>query len=67
MDVNTVNPETPAIDITMDSSWPGVERRSEARMAEDIPARMKVLDPMVSLCPKKSSRDHQQLSRTSKT
>jgi hypothetical protein len=51
MDLNTGNPENPVVDIAVDSSWHGVERRSEARVAEDSPARIKVLDPMVSLGP----------------
>jgi hypothetical protein len=51
MDLKTVNLEIPTIDISLDSSWPGVDRRSEARVEEDSPARIKVLDPMVSLGP----------------
>ena len=51
MDLKTMNPETPAIDITADSPWPAGDRRSEVRVAEDSPARIKVLDPMVSLGP----------------
>jgi len=51
MDFRTTNRETSAGEITVDSSWRGLERRSEARVAEDSPARVKVLDPMVSLGP----------------
>jgi hypothetical protein len=51
MDLNKVSQETPVIDITVQSSWAGVERRSEVRAAEDSAARIKVLDPMVSLGP----------------
>jgi hypothetical protein len=51
MDPNAGNPATPIVDIAVDSSWRGVERRSEVRVAEDSPARIKVLDPMVSLGP----------------
>jgi hypothetical protein len=51
MDLNAGRSESPAFDISIDSTWHGVERRSETRVAEDSPARIKVLDPMVSLGP----------------
>jgi hypothetical protein len=56
MDLNTGNPATPIVDIAVDSSWHGVERRGEVRVAEDSPARIKVLDPMVSLGPSFQAR-----------
>ena len=51
MDLNKVTPEDSAVDITVGPSWQGVERRTEARVAEDCPARIKVLNPMLSLGP----------------
>lgn len=51
MDLDTDRPEYPAIDISIDATWQGVDRRSEARVPEHSPARVKVLDPMVSLGP----------------
>jgi hypothetical protein len=49
-------PKTRVIDIAVDPSWQGIERRSENRVAEDSPARVKVLDPMVSLGPSFQAR-----------
>jgi hypothetical protein len=51
MDLEIDRPESSAIDMSMDSTRQGVELRSEARVAEDSPARIKVLDPMISLGP----------------
>src|SRR5579862_7569711 len=51
MDSENASQETLVVDITLGSPWGGDERRSEARVAEDSPARVKVLDPMVSLGP----------------
>jgi hypothetical protein len=39
------------IEVALDSPWRGRERRSEVRVADDIPARVKVLDPLTSLGP----------------
>ena len=51
MDLDASRSESPSIGISNNSTWQGAERRSEARTAEDSPARIKVLDPMVSLGP----------------
>jgi hypothetical protein len=51
MDSENASQETLVVDITLGSPWGGDERRSEARVVEDSPARIKVLDPMVSLGP----------------
>ena len=42
---------TESVPQSVDPAWYGVECRSEIRVGEDSPARVKVLDPMTSLGP----------------
>jgi hypothetical protein len=50
MDFNTSRQETSGTRITS-TAWSGAERRIEIRIATDGPARVKVLDPLISLGP----------------